>query len=107
AMQTAVDWYHDRLLNAPDARGARDYLRSRGLSGEVARQFKIGWAPDEWDALAREAGIDAKLLHDNGLAFRNSRGKLQDAFRARVLFPIFTDNGEPVALGGRILPGSS
>jgi DNA primase len=107
AMQTAVDWYHDRLLNAPDARAARDYLRGRGLSGEVARQFKIGWAPDEWDALAREAGIDAKLLHDNGLAFRNSRGKLQDAFRARVLFPIFTDNGEPVALGGRILPGSN
>ena len=107
AMQTAVDWYHDRLLNSPDARPARDYLRSRGLSGDVARQFKLGWAPDDWDVLARESGIDAALLHDNGLAFRNRGNKLQDAFRARVLFPIFTENGEPVALGGRILPGSS
>lgn len=107
AMQAAVDWYHDRLLHAPDARPARDYLRSRGLSGDIARQFKLGWAPDDWDALSRGAGIDPQLLHENGLAFRNSRNKLQDAFRARVLFPIFTENGEPVALGGRVLPGSA
>jgi len=107
AMAQAVDWYHERLLTAPDARAARDYLRSRGLAGEIARQFKLGWAPDDWDTLARESGIDAKLLHDNGLAFRNRRNKLQDAFRGRVLFPIFTENGDPVALGGRVLPGST
>jgi len=107
AMAQAVDWYHERLLTAPDARAARDYLRSRGLAGEIARQFKLGWAPDDWDTLARESGIDAKLLHDNGLAFRNRRNKLQDAFRGRVLFPFFTENGDPVALGGRVLPGST
>lgn len=54
AMQKAVDWYHDRLLNSPDARAARDYLRKRGLSGEVARQFRLGWAPDDWDQLSRD-----------------------------------------------------
>jgi DNA primase len=70
-------------------------------------QFKLGWAPDDWDVLARESGIAADLLRENGLAFTNRRNKLQDAFRARVIFPIFTENGEPVALGGRILPGSS
>ncbi len=107
AMNQAVDWYHERLLTAPDARPARDYLRSRGLAGDVARQFKLGWAPDDWDTLAAQSGIDAKLLHDNGLAFRNRRNKLQDAFRGRVLFPIFTENGDAVALGGRILPGST
>src|SRR5690606_14577292 len=107
AMQVAVEWYHERLLNDPDARAARDYLRSRGLAGDVARQFKLGWAPDDWDRLSREAGIAADLLRENGLAFTNRRNKLQDAFRARVIFPIFTENGEPVALGGRILPGSS
>jgi DNA primase len=107
AMNQAVDWYHDRLLTSADARPARDYLRSRGLSGDIARQFKLGWAPDDWDVLARESGIDAKLLHDNGLAFQNRRNKLQDAFRGRVLFPIFTENGDAVALGGRILPGSA
>ena len=106
AMNTAVEWYHQRLLTAPDARPARDYLRSRGLAGDIARQFKLGWAPDDWDVFARSSGIDPKLLHDNGLAFRNRRNKLQDAFRGRVLFPIFTENGDAVALGGRILPGS-
>ncbi len=107
AMATAVDWYHDRLLNDPGARTARDYLRSRGLAGDVARTFKIGWAPDDWDALSRGAGIAPDLLRDNGLAFSNRSGRLQDAFRARVLFPIFNENGEPVGVGGRILPGST
>jgi DNA primase len=107
AMGTAIEWYHQRLLASPDAREARDYLRSRGLVGDVARQFKLGWAPDDWDVLSREAGIEPRLLIDNGLAFTNRRNRLQDAFRARVLFPIFTENGEPVAIGGRILPGSS
>ena len=44
-METAVEWYHQRLLTALDARPARDYLRSRGIDGEIARQFRIGWAP--------------------------------------------------------------
>jgi DNA primase len=106
AMDTAIEWYHHRLLDDPAARPARDYLRSRGLTGDVARTFKLGWAPDDWDALAREAGVPADLLRDTGLAFTNRRGKVQDAFRARVLFPIFNENGEAVAVGGRVLPGS-
>ncbi len=107
AMNTAVEWYHERLLKAPDARQARDYLRDRGLAGDIARQFKLGWAPDDWDALARGSGIEEKLLRDNGLVFRNSRNRLQDSFRARVLFPIFAENGDAVAIGGRVLPGST
>ena len=106
AMGTAVEWYHARLLEDPAARPARDYLRSRGLAGDVARQFKLGWAPDDWDALSRRAGIPGELLQTTGLAFRNRRDRLQDAFRARVLFPIFSDTGEAVAIGGRVLPGS-
>jgi DNA primase len=107
AMSAAVEWYHQRLLTASDARAARDYLRQRGLAGDTARQFKLGWAPDDWDVLVRESGIDTELLRENGLAFRNKRNRMQDAFRARVLFPIFNENGEAVAIGGRILPGST
>lgn len=106
AMASAVDWYHQRLLDDPAARPARDYLRSRGLSGEIARTFKIGWAPDDWDALSRRSGIGGELLQATGLAFRNRSQRMQDAFRGRVLFPIFSENGEAVAIGGRILPGS-
>ena len=106
-METAVEWYHQRLLTAPDARPARDYLRSRGIDGEIARQFRIGWAPDEWDALASQAGVEEKVLDDVGLAFRNRRNRMQDALRGRVVFPIMNDGGDPVAVGGRILPGST
>ncbi len=107
AMSTAVDWYHDRLLNSSDARQARDYLRRRGLSGDIARTFKLGWAPDDWDALCRDLKLPPDVLRDTGLAFTNKAGRLQDSFRARVMFPIFTENGDPVAFGGRIMPGST
>jgi len=106
-METAVEWYHQRLLSGLDARPARDYLRSRGIDGEIARQFRIGWAPDEWDALASQAGVEEKVLDDVGLAFRNRRNRMQDALRGRVVFPIMNDSGDPVAVGGRILPGST
>jgi len=107
AMGTAVEWYHQRLLTADDARPARDYLRKRGLAGDIARQFKLGWAPDDWDAMSRDVGLRPEALRDTGLAFTNKSGRLQDSFRARVMFPIMSENGDPVAFGGRILPGSA
>ncbi len=106
AMGKAVDWYHDRLLNGPDARQARDYLRKRGLAGETARTFRIGWAPDDWDSLCRDIKLAPEVLRETGLGFTNKAGRMQDSFRGRVMFPILTENGEPVAFGGRILPGS-
>jgi DNA primase len=106
AMNDAVEWYHDRLLNDPGARAARDYLRHRGLHGDIARKFKLGWAPDDWDRLARDLGRPADVLQEVGLAFRNRRNRMQDSFRARVMFPIFSESGEALAFGGRILPGS-
>jgi DNA primase len=106
AMDSAVEWYHRRLLDDPDARAARDYLRQRGLSGDIARRFKLGWAPDDWDALSRGLGASPDVLQSVGLAFRNKRNKMQDSFRARVMFPIFSESGEALAFGGRILPGS-
>src|SRR5262245_37378432 len=81
AMETAVQWYHDRLLEGADARAARDYLRSRGITGDIARRYRLGWAPDEWEALSRGGGIPEDALRETGLAFVNKRGRLQDAFR--------------------------
>jgi DNA primase len=104
ALERAVVWYHERLLRAPDAGVARDYLRSRGYDGEVVRQFRLGWAPDEWDALSSALKLSERVLTDSGLGFINRRGRAQDAFRGRVLFPICDPSGRPVALGGRILP---
>ncbi len=107
AMERAVEWYHERLLRSPDAGPARDYLRSRGYDGAVVRQFRLGWAPDDWDALAKALRLPEKVLSDSGLGFVNRRGRAQDFFRARILFPICDPTGRPVALGGRILPPRS
>jgi len=104
ALERAVAFYHERLLSAPDAGLARDYLRSRGYDGDTVRAFQLGWAPDEWDALARHLKVADAVLADSGLGFVNRRGRQQDAFRARVVFPIFDPSGRPIALGGRILP---
>ena len=104
ALERAVAWYHERLLRSPDAGPARDYLRSRGYDGDVVRQFRLGWAPDDWDALAKALRLPEKVLSDSGLGFVNRRGRAQDFFRARILFPICDPTGRPVALGGRILP---
>lgn len=105
AMAKAVDWYHDRLLTGPDGGEARGYLRSRGFTGEMVRHYKIGWAPDDWDALCRALKLSKDVAKDTGLGFVNSRDRLQDSFRGRVLFPIFDVRGDPVAFGGRVLPG--
>ncbi len=104
AMTKAVDFYHERLLAAPDGGPARDYLRSRGYDGDVVRAFKLGWAPEGWDALASHLKVSEKVLTDSGLGFVNRRGRRQDAFRGRVIFPIFDPSGKAIALGGRILP---
>ena len=88
AMAKAVEWYHDRLLNGPDAERAHrriDAFQRRGL----------------------HLGVPADVLRETGLGFTNKAGRMQDSFRGRVLFPILTENGDPVAFGGRILPGST
>ncbi|MDP8991968.1 MAG: DNA primase [Actinomycetota bacterium] len=106
AMEAAVEWYHQRLLTSPDAAAPRAYLRSRGYDGDVVRRFKLGWAPDDWDALSRALKLPTDILTDTGLGFVNRRDRHQDAFRARVMFPTFDVSGAPVAFGGRLLPGA-
>ena len=103
-VQKAVDFYHQRLLEDPAARPARDYLRSRGYGGEVARQFQIGWAPDDWSLLSRALGLSDDDLRATGLGGINKRGGQYDFFRARIVFPIFDAQGSPVGFGGRKLP---
>jgi DNA primase len=103
AMTAAVAFYHRLLLEDASAGIARRYLRSRGLDGDVARQFSLGWAPDRYDALSlhlQQQRFARQDLLDAGLAFVNRVNKLQDFFRARVMFPIFDVRGDPVAFAG-------
>lgn len=101
----AADWFHQNLLKSADARPARDYLKSRGIGGEIARSWQIGYAPDSWDALltflsSRKFTRDEIVL--SGLASAKD-DSLYSRFRGRVMFPIRNDYGEVVAFSGRIL----
>ena len=104
AVAAARDFYHQRLLDGRDAGPARHYLRSRGYDGDLVRQWKLGWAPDDWDVLARRLELSDEDLRDSGLGFVNRGGRQQDFFRGRVLFPINDERGDVVGFGGRVMP---
>jgi DNA primase len=105
ALAAAAAWYHEQLLQSPDAAAARQYLVSRGLKHDTVVRFGIGWAPDKWDFLARSLkvrGFSPAQLEDAGLAVSGDHG-LHDRFRARVLFPIRSAEGKVTGFGGRVL----
>ncbi len=102
----AVDWYHHRLMTSPDAGAARSYLRQRGYDGDIVKAYRIGWAPDGWDHLAKSLKTSDDDWVDSGLGRLNNRGGRYDFFRGRVLFPIFDAQERAMGFGGRILPGS-
>ncbi len=101
----AADLYHEWLLTHPSAREARGYLRQRGFDGDMVRAYKVGYAPDTWDALAKKLRISDKDLVDSGLGKINSIGKQMDWQRGRIVFPVFDERGDAVGFGGRIMPG--
>lgn len=105
AMQSAEGYYKAQLKGSPQA---IDYLKGRGLTGEIAAEFKIGFAPDAWSGL-REAlsggarPVPSKVLLEAGLIGRNEGGREYDRFRGRVMFPVRDGRGRIIAFGGRLL----
>lgn len=106
AIDAAIAFYHDRLLQQPDGGTARRYLRSRGFDGEAARRFKLGYSPAGFDELSKHLQKQ-KFGRDDlvgaNVAFVNRAQKLQDTFRNRVMFPIWDSRGDAVGFGARIL----
>ncbi|MDH3947403.1 MAG: DNA primase [Gammaproteobacteria bacterium] len=100
-------YYRRQLRQHPQAARAVDYLKQRGLSGEVAAEFGLGFAPPGWDNLQRELGSSAERqdqLVTTGMLIRKDDGKSYDRFRDRIMFPIRDRRGRTIAFGGRILP---
>jgi len=97
----AATFYREQLRQAP---AAIDYLKRRGLTGEVAARFGIGYAPDDWQALEKvfDDYRDEKLL-EVGLVVENDKGRRYDRFRNRIIFPIQDRRGRVIAFGGRVL----
>ncbi|KAF1031707.1 MAG: DNA primase [Pseudomonas sp.] len=106
-LTAAAEFYRQALKSHPQRRAAVDYLKGRGLSGEIARDFGLGFAPPGWDNLYKHLSSDTlqqKAMIDAGLLVENAEtGKRYDRFRDRVMFPIRDSRGRIIAFGGRVL----
>ena len=106
AMTRAGDYYRRQLRSAPQA---ITYLQGRGLSGEIAAKFGLGYAPDGWDNLRSEfPEYDDSALTESGLvidkeAEEGGKHKRYDRFRDRVMFPIKNTKGQVIGFGGRVM----
>ena len=102
-LEQAMGFYRAELKKSPRA---IDYLKGRGLSGEVAARFRLGYAPDDWQGLrAAFPAYEQRELVECGLVIEND-GKRYDRFRDRIMFPIFSNRGAVIGFGGRVLgPG--
>ena len=102
-LKQASELYQQQLKTSERA---IDYLKQRGLSGEIARQFKIGYAPDGWDFLVSHLGKSKDhllALNKTGLVVIKDNDKAYDRFRDRIIFPITDQRGRIIGFGGRIL----
>jgi len=106
-LEKAAAYYQQQLKEHPQKQRAVDYLKARGLSGEIARDFDIGYAPPGWDNLLNHLGQsdeDRQLLIDGGMLIeKEGENKLYDRFRDRIIFPIRDNRGRVIAFGGRVL----
>lgn len=103
--QWALQWWQDQLQSKA-ATSVRQYLKQRGLTEETTKTFKLGFAPDSWEALSthlRQKGATQEQLERSGLVVKKDEGGSYDRFRARLMFPVFDAQGKPIAFGGRTL----
>lgn len=109
-MQETDHYFQQQLRQHASSEQAVHYLKERGLSGEVAKDFGIGYAPDSWDGLLKALGTTPereKALVTTGMLIQKDNGKCYDRFRDRIMFPIRDRRGRCIAFGGRILPKDS
>lgn len=109
AIEAAITWYREVLLQATQAERARAYLADRGLSEATLDRFAIGYAPNTWEALTKRLiakGFTNQEMIAAGLASASHRGGVIDRFRGRIIIPIRDHTGRAVGLGGRIMPGA-
>lgn len=103
----ARDFYHNCLIGAGEGVQGRKYLAARGITEKVIGEFKLGYAPNSWDALTnklRAHGFSEKQLISAGIAIERKNGSgIFDRLRGRVIIPISDVSGKVVAFGGRIL----
>ncbi|MCH2086144.1 MULTISPECIES: DNA primase [unclassified Pseudoalteromonas] len=105
-MLHAARFYQHQLKHHANSKTVIDYIKGRGLSGETAKKFMIGYAPSEWEALCQQLGRNKEQkeqLVELKLASEKSPGRQFDFFRDRLMFPIRDKRGRVIAFGGRVM----
>ena len=105
-MEMVVRFYGQQLREHPQAQSAIDYLKQRGISGELAATFELGFAPPGWDNLLRNlGGSDAAQLRleKAGMTLKKDSGGYYDRFRNRIIYPIRDQRGRTIGFGGRVI----
>jgi DNA primase len=100
-MARAMKFYRDQLKASPKA---VEYLKGRGLTGEIAARFGLGYSPDDWQGLKQVfPNYDDPALVECGLVIVNDQGRRYDRFRDRIMFPILDQRGNVIGFGGRVI----
>ncbi len=105
--QWATEFFEENLMQTPEGRGACGYLEKRGISDETRKTFRLGYAPNSWDACSeylKSRGASRSQIEQSGLVtIKENRSGFYDRFRGRLMFPICDTQGRVVAFGGRTL----
>ncbi len=104
----AMEWWQQQLTSSNEGRIAREYLRQREITEETQKAFRLGYAPDSWEALSnylRNKGATQDHIDRSGLVVKKDEGGSYDRFRGRLMFPVLDVQGRPIAFGGRTLKG--
>lgn len=97
-------YFQKQLREHSQKQSVVDYLKSRGLSGQTAKKYGVGYAPEGWDHLITQfSPSDQAHLLQAGLLIKNEKGRIYDRFRHRVIFPIKDRRGRTVGFGGRVM----
>lgn len=110
-LKSAADFYVQNYQTAPEAQLARDYIATRNLNQDTLEEFKIGYAPDDWqqlyDYLKTQGFVDDEI-YKSGMVVENATGakRYYDRFRRRLMFPLRDVHGQVVGFTGRLLPGA-
>ncbi|HDY7479159.1 TPA: DNA primase [Vibrio vulnificus] len=105
-LMASISQFYRNQLKLSSGKIAIDYLKNRGLSGEIVQKFGIGYIADEWDLVRKNFGQHPEaqeMLVAGGMLIENEKGNRYDRFRGRVMFPIRDRRGRVIGFGGRVL----
>jgi DNA primase len=105
-LEQVASYYQTQLKQHPDAKRVVEYLKKRELSGAVAKDFSVGFAPAGWDNILQALGKTAEIrqqLFNTGMLIKKDDGGFYDRFRDRIMFPIRDKRGRIIGFGGRII----